>query len=167
LIYSQPGPLEPVDQADLIDGVPLLEVQELNLDDPDNPVIGCALNRVIVLTQTCDLTQRKANRITIARVFDAEELIARGMAKAADIRGPIRSSRVWGLYFLPASRPPGLAEMVIDLRQIHCIPLDVLELLCKAGKRKACLQSPYREHLSKHFGDSYSRIGLPMPYETD
>ncbi len=130
MIYSQPGPLEPVDQADLIDGVPLLEVQELNLDDPANPVIGCAVNRVIVLTQTCDLAQRKANRITVARVFDAEELIAHRMAKATDIRGPIRSSRVWGLYFLPASRQLGLAEMVIDLRQVHCIPLDVL-----AGQR--------------------------------
>jgi len=23
------------------------------------------------------------------------------------------------------------------------------------------------EHLARHFADTYSRIGLPMPYETD
>ena len=29
------------------------------------------------------------------------------------------------------------------------------------------LQPLYREHLAKHFADSYRRIGLPEPYETD
>jgi hypothetical protein len=32
--------------------------------------------------------------------------------------------------------------------------------------RRARLQAPYREHLAKHFGDTFSRIGLPRPYET-
>jgi hypothetical protein len=32
-----------------------------------------------------------------------------------------------------------------------------------AGAR---LLSPYREHLAKHFADTFSRIGLPEPYDT-
>ena len=28
----------------------------------------------------------------------------------------------------------------------------------------ARLLSPYREHLAKHFADTFSRIGLPVPY---
>jgi len=27
--------------------------------------------------------------------------------------------------------------------------------------------SHYREHLAKHFADTFSRIGLPEPYETE
>ncbi len=27
--------------------------------------------------------------------------------------------------------------------------------------------SPFREHLAKHLADTYSRIGLPEPYQTD
>jgi hypothetical protein len=34
------------------------------------------------------------------------------------------------------------------------------------GHRRARLQSLYREHLAKHFADTFSRIGLPRPYET-
>ena len=38
--------------------------------------------------------------------------------------------------------------------------------LCQAGHRKARIKPIYREHLAKHFADTYSRIGLPRPYET-
>jgi len=33
--------------------------------------------------------------------------------------------------------------------------------------RRARVQPLYREHLAKHFADTYSRIGLPEPYPTD
>ena len=87
--------------------------------------------------------------------------------KAAELRGPIRSGGVFGWYFLPCSISLGMAESIVDLHQIHSVPLTVLESLCRAGKRVAHLQSLYREHLAKHFADTYSRIGLPMPYETE
>ena len=52
-------------------------------------------------------------------------------------------------------------------RQLHTVPIAVLEALCRAGKRLARLQPLYREHLAQHFAHTYSRIGLAMPYETD
>lgn len=55
--------------------------------------------------------------------------------------------------------------MIVDLRRLHSIRIGLLTDLCRAGKRRA-LPTPYREHLAKHFADSYSRIGLPSPYET-
>ena len=56
--------------------------------------------------------------------------------------------------------------MIIDLRQLHTVPLDLLRELCRGGKRRARVQLLYREHLAKHFADTFSRIGLPRPYET-
>jgi hypothetical protein len=44
--------------------------------------------------------------------------------------------------------------------------LDLLASLSQAGLRLARVQTPYREHLAKHFADTFSRIGLPQPYET-
>ncbi len=35
-----------------------------------------------------------------------------------------------------------------------------------AGRRKARVQPLYREHLARHFADTFSRIGLPEPYDT-
>lgn len=56
--------------------------------------------------------------------------------------------------------------MIIDLRLLHTVRLDLLRGLCTTGKRKGRVRPLYREHLAKHFADTFSRIGLPRPYET-
>jgi hypothetical protein len=103
----------------------------------------------------------------VAVVLDAATLVTEGHLKAADVRGPIRAARVFGWYYLPKSHAFALPESIVDLRSLHTIPLPLLEDLCRAGKRVAHLESLYREHLARHFADTYSRIGLPMLYETD
>jgi hypothetical protein len=60
-----------------------------------------------------------------------------------------------------------MPESIVDLRSLYTIRLDLLEELCRVGKRIAHLESLYREHLAQHFANTYSRIGLPMPYETE
>ena len=167
MIYTLPGPLEALDQADIIERVPLLEIQDFDLQHLESPTIGCSLNRVVVLTQTCDLQQQKTNRAVVAQALDAADLVRQSIVKATDVRGPIRTGRVWGVYFLPSSTEHNLPEMIVDLRHVQSVPIGLLQSLCATGHRKARLRSPYREHLAKHFADTYSRIGLPMPYETD
>ena len=61
----------------------------------------------------------------------------------------------------------GLEESIVDLRQLFTIPLDVLQTLCSLGGRKARIQPLYREHLARHSADTFSRIRLPEPYETE
>jgi hypothetical protein len=100
-------------------------------------------------------------------VFNAQALVDQGLLKAADIRGPIRAGRVFGWYFLPKDDALGLPEMIVDLRRLHTVRLDLLTALCQCGQRRARVQPLYREHLAKHFADTYSRIGLPAPHETD
>jgi hypothetical protein len=93
--------------------------------------------------------------------------VARGVLKASDVRGNVRAGRVHGWYFLPKSRSLNVPESIVDLRTLHTVRLEVLEELCREGKRVAHLESLYREHLAQHFANTYCRIGLPMPYETD
>src|ERR1700722_14910305 len=81
--------------------------------------------------------------------------------KPADIKGPIRAGRVWGWYFFPADANLSLSEMIVDLRRLHTVRLDLLRTLFQAGKRRARVQPLYREHLAKHFADTFSLIGLP------
>ena len=38
--------------------------------------------------------------------------------------------------------------------------------LARQGKRVCRIETPYREHMAQHFSVTYSRIGLPQPYET-
>ena len=53
--------------------------------------------------------------------------------------------------------------MIVDLRQLHTVRLDLLTALSVSGRRRARLLSPFREHLAKHFADTFSRIALPEP----
>jgi len=114
-----------------------------------------------------DLSNQKTRRVTVAIVHDAQFLVEQNIVKASDVRGPIRAGRVYGWYFLPSSLECALSESIVDLRQLYTIPRDVLDVLCAAGGRKARIQPLYREHLAKHFADTFSRIGLPEPYGTE
>jgi hypothetical protein len=166
MIYKLPAPEDPIDQGDLIDGCPVVRVTGFQPDQLDTATVELDKQITIVLTQTCDLAQDKVDEAVVASVFEANYLVEQKILKAADIQGPVRAGRVWGWYFLPADPALALGEMIIDLRRLHTIRLTLLRDLCRAGKRRGRLQTPYREHLAKHFGDTFSRIGLPLPYRT-
>lgn len=166
MTYYAPPPEDPLDQGDLIDDCPVATVMDTRPVRPEAAIVQVDLNRVIVLSQTCDLVQGKTPDGIVATVFDAQKLVQTNILKTVDIKGPLRAGRIWGLYFLPADAILGLGEMIVDLRRLHTIRLGLLTALCRDGKRRARLVVPYREHLAKHFADSYSRIGLPRPYET-
>lgn len=167
MIYQNP-PLDfPVDQGDIVDECPILEVARFDPDKIEPLELGYGPSRVVVLTQTCDLVNAKTTRVTVARVLVAQDLVDQRLLKESEIRGPIRSGRVFGLYYLPKDVALGLPEAIVDLRQIHNVRLDLLQALCRKGSRRGRIQPLYREHLAKHFADTYARIGLPEPYQTD
>jgi hypothetical protein len=166
MIYDCPPADSAVDQGDLIDGCPILDLKEYRPGQPAPWDVDYGFRRVIVMTQTCDLANDKTTVANVAEVVDAQQLIDASILKAADVKGPLRSGRIWGYYFLPAHAESGLPEMVVDLRRLHTVRLELLRTLCRGGHRRARLQPLYREHLAKHFADTFSRIGLPRPYET-
>ena len=166
MIYDQPGLNATIDQGDLFDACPILSIKTFHAETADPEEIEFGARRVVVLTQTCDLAQEKVSAVNVAEVHDAQSLVDQRFFKPSDVKGPIRAGRVWGWYFLPADANLGLPEMIVDMRRLHTIRLDLLRLLCRLGRRKARVQPLYREHLAKHFADTFSRIGLPRPYET-
>jgi hypothetical protein len=167
MIYNLPRHNAAVDQGDLIEDCFILSISDFDLSRNDPPRINVAVSRVLVLTQTCDLAHQKATHVTAATVFEAQYIVDQGLLKPADVRGPVRAARVYGWYFLPACAELGLNEMIVDLRQLPTVRLDLLVALAHDGRRRGRLLSPYREHLAKHFADTFSRIGLPEPYETE
>ena len=167
MIYRQPAVEDPLDQGDILDCCPLLQVADFDADNIEPLQLAYSRNSVVVLTQACDLANQKTTMVTVARLLPAQSLVDQQLLKAAEIRGPVRSGRVYGLYYLPKNEEWGLPESIVDLRQLHTVRLDLLVALCRKGCRRCRIQSLYREHLGKHFGDTYCRIGLPEPYETD
>lgn len=148
---------EPLSQGDLLEECPIL------VWEGDESAI--LRSRVIVLTQACDLAQNKFSRVVVAIVHEARTLVDQGTLKAVTIRDQVRSHRIWGWYFLPAGS--GLPESLVDLRDLHTVPRELLEELIADGQRVARLLTPYREHMAQHFATTYARIALPEPYETE
>lgn len=166
MIYRRPEDHESVDEVDIVENCPLLFVTGFDLATTQPPTVDYALARVVVVTQTCDLAQGKVTQVVVAPAYDAEHVVAERKLKASDIKGPVRAGRVFGWYFLPANDDFGLPEIIVDLRQLYTVPLDLLEELCRRGERLARIQPLFRGHLGKHLAETYSRIGLPEPYET-
>jgi hypothetical protein len=166
-IYRSPAADSPVDQGDVVEDCPVLLLATYDANTLASQDVESPRGRVWVLTQSCDLASQKVKFAVCALVIDAQSVVEQGLLKAADVRGPIRGGRVFGWYFLPKTVEFGLPEMIVDLRQLHTVRLDLLTELCRRGQRRARVQPLYREHLAKHFADTYSRIGLPQPYEAD
>lgn len=102
MIYDAPAPDDPIDQGDLISGCPILSIAGFDLSALTTPGVRSVLNRVLVLTQTCDLANDKAVAATVAEVFDAQFLVDLNVFKPAEVKGSLRAGRIWGWYFLPA-----------------------------------------------------------------
>jgi hypothetical protein len=166
-LYRLPAPADAIDQGGIIDSCPVLLLAFFDLKDLETPEINVPLARLLVLTQTCDLVNQKATHAVCAVIHEAEWLVEQQTLKAAEIRGHVRAGRVFGWYYLPKSTALDLPEMIVSFRQLHTVRMDLLIALCQGGQRKARVQPLYREHLAQHFADTYSRIGLPQPYETE
>ncbi|MGD9854588.1 MAG: hypothetical protein AB7U20_06505 [Planctomycetaceae bacterium] len=164
MIYRLPSLESPLDQGDLIQDCPLALFESLG--GGGIPEVNWGTERVLVLTQTCDLAQGKTNRVVVAAAVDAEQVVLSGQFSPQAVQGQVRMARVYGWYFLPADDQLELPELIIDFNQLHSLPRHLLEQLCRDGHRVASVQTPFREHLAKHFADTYSRIGLPEPYAT-
>jgi hypothetical protein len=167
MIYRRLGPEEPLSQGDILDGCPIFRLAQdegpvdLNAEPTRWPA------RVIILTQACDLANAKTTQAVVAIVHAAQDLADRQILNAALIRDKVRRHQVFGWYFLPEFLEANFPESIVDLRNLYTIPRAVLEALCQQGTRRCRLETPYREHLAQHFANTYARIGLPEPYETN
>ncbi len=162
MIYSIPTLSESLMQGDMVQECPIVYWDSASLND--EPESDSSSVSVLVLTQSCDLTNAKSNRILVAVVHTVQDLVQRGVLQPKLIRDQIRMHRVYGWYFLPAG--PQVEESIVDLRDLHTLPRALLEGLIRQGKRYARMTTPYREHLAQHFATTYSRIALPEPYDT-
>ncbi len=167
-MFVIPAPTDALSQGDLIADCPLVGFSMASMPiNWDDPATKWWTMRAIVLTQSCDLAQGKADTVLVAPVHDAQLLVAQGVLKGSAIRDQVRRHLVFGWYFLPANTSVvTLPEMLVDLRDVHSVPRVLLEQLIAVGKRVATLPSPYREHLAQHFAVTYMRVALPEPYGT-
>lgn len=163
MIYSSLADSEALSQGDVLDECPLINWAKTPASGASDLAVTRA--RVVVLTQACDLVQSKATGVLVASVHSAQRLVETGIVKPNVVRDHIRTHRVYGWYFLP--KGDLLDESLVNFRDLHTLPKRTLEDLVVQGKRVCRVTTPFREHMAQHFSITYSRIGLPAPYETE
>ena len=159
-------PTPDVEQGDVIDDCPILQLAADATLATAGVGVQVLSQRVVVLTQTCDIAQDKSGHAVVAVVHTAAELIATGLFRPDTVRGQVRTGRTFGWYYLPSLDSAGIPESLVNLRDLHTVPMTVIRELVASGKRPARLAVPYREHLAQHFAVSYMRIALPTQNPT-
>src|SRR4051812_33729832 len=153
-MFIHPSDSTPIFQGDILDSCPLFFGELVQSTMGAELKAGQAMCRVMVLTQSCDLANTKSTRLQVALVHEVQAIVAAGLLKGSTIRDQVRLHKVFGWYFLEESEM--MAESIVDFRDLHTIPRIVADNLVREGKRTCSLASPYREHMAKHFADTYS-----------
>ena len=132
---------------------------------------------VIVMTQACDLANRKVTDVVLCphfplsmfreEVWRPEQERKREKSNSdawAKHFNALKNGYLWNLCVLNSSTVEGLGMdlRVVEFHTVYTVPRDFLEtLLRERAKPRLRLNPPYREHLSQAFARFFMRVGLP------
>lgn len=117
---------------------------------------------LIVVTQTCDLENRKARLVAACPIFTLAEYEEKNPALKREWES-VRQGRREGLHLLAAFDDPAKNReaFVVDFREIYSLPLGYLMRHAESQLPRMRLCSPYLEHFSQAFARFFMRVGLP------
>jgi hypothetical protein len=134
---------------------------------------------VIVMTQACDLEQRKVHDVVVCRHVPLAQYRKQDWERWMTERGQnvsekswrrfcddIAAGYVWNLSFLDRFEDPQLRTdvRIVNFHKVYTVPRDFLESLVRQRQTPLLrLRSPYREYLSQSFARFFMRVGLPQP----
>ena len=130
--------------------------------------IATDLVQAVVLTQTCDLVQKKVEWVLLAVVVpwpDARDaMVAQGnqAAKSSKFREALVQGNLPALALLHRrADDPEMSWSVVDFHQLFVLPKSLVLNIASANGARLRLTSPYKEHLSQAFARYFMRVGLP------
>jgi len=126
---------------------------------------------VIIMSQSCDLAQRKLDLVLVCPIWPLNEFEKRSdFFKDKKGKEILRRGNIPGYHLLNKCEIDGFIKdlLIVDFRTVYSVPFDfLLDLAIKRGRRLRLLP-PYREHLSQAFARFFMRVGLPVdipPFE--
>jgi hypothetical protein len=119
---------------------------------------------LIILTQSCDLEQRKVRLVATCPIFSLGEFEAVNPAFARKGRwNENLKGRIEGLHLLASPTTPedNRQALVVDFREIYSLPYGYLTDHATGLGQRWRLESPFLEHFSQAFARFFMRVGLP------
>lgn len=119
---------------------------------------------LILVTQSCDLEQRKVRLVASCPIYAISEFEQANPSFIKKGRwNEVLRGRMDGLHLLASPTNPAnnREALVVDFREIYSLPFEYLtSRATQLGPRRR-LQSPYLEHFSQAFARFFMRVGLP------
>lgn len=119
---------------------------------------------VIVITQSCDLENNKAEFVALCPVFTLNEFekTIPSFAKKGEWE-KVRQGRTEGLHMLAGfdGTSDNRQSLIVDYHQIYSLPHEFLKRFAKGLGLRNRLRAPYLEHMAQSFARFFMRVGLP------
>ena len=141
--------------------IPLFSPDFGNHDSEEVPVSEADL---IIVTQTCDLVNQKADLVALCPIHTLQSFEERNPKfKAKGRWEEVRKGRVEGLHLLgsPGNPEDNQGSLVVDFGQIFSLPFAYLVKRAGDLGKRWRLDSPFLEHFSQAFARYFMRVGLP------
>jgi hypothetical protein len=150
-------------QGDYLINCPVPALPE-NFDETEAQTISFAVYDLVVMTQSCDLENKKAEFVALCPIYPLVDFEKFNIAFA--IKGKweeVRKGRIEGLHLLGSPNDPSnnRESRVVDFREIYSLPFDFLSKHAEQQGDRLRLHSPFLEHFSQSFARFFMRVGLP------
>jgi len=110
MIFETPAIKDPLSQGDILDACPIFGFETSGTDVDLNAAPARWQERVIVLTQACDLAQAKTTKVLVALLHPAQLLVERGILKSPNHPGSGAQGTGFRLVFSAGSPGPHCAS---------------------------------------------------------
>jgi hypothetical protein len=119
---------------------------------------------LIVVTQSCDLENRKVRLVATCPIYLIVEYEKINQAFARKGRWEeVRKGRIETLHLLssPTNPADNREALVVDFREVYSLSFEFLTKHAETQGPRWRLKSPYLEHFSQAFARFFMRVGLP------
>ncbi len=156
-------------QGDLVGKCPIV-IPPGVIAPKERILVDVELFDVVVLTQSCDLENGKAEIVLVCPLYSFQDFCKQLPAQEQSSQKAI-SSRFKRLkdgyepahHLLHKTRFSGREDFwITDFRSVYGIHFEGLKAHISSGALRIRLLSPYREHLAQAFARFMMRVGLPQ-----
>ncbi|MBE9006334.1 hypothetical protein IQ259_15020 [Fortiea sp. LEGE XX443] len=157
-------------QGDYLPGclvpVPLFDPTTFGKKDNETQEVEVEVNELdlIVLTQSCDLEQKKVSQVVVCAIYQISEFEVTNSEFARKGKwNEVLAGRIADLHLLasPINPENNREALVVNFREIYSLPYEYILKYATDIDCRWRLKSPYLEHCSQAFARLFMRVGLP------
>lgn len=155
-------------QGDLLADFEIIVPQTMDTGQGEPIPVHANAYDFVVMTQTCDIEQRKVDSLLLCPRWDLWEFVdnakQRGENWGSAQREALRRGDLPGYHLLNEGSVAGLAVglSIVDFHEVHTAPTELVKRFARQARTRLRLLPPYREHLAQAFARFFMRVGLPV-----